>query len=1097
MTRKNNRILAVILSLVMVLSSLPMLGVAQLTLFAPRAAAEGIDPLPGDVDGDGYLTTADARLIFRVSNGTEEPDSLVGSGDLNNDGGVGLADARYAFMIASLQETNDSLAPARTLEQAEYADAAITQAVSAGSDYDEDGLVSLSVKSEAFAGVTDGFFVVSYDPDALSPEYTGCPLDAGIKADVSGDGYVGYAFLYTEEAGGNEATLFEATLRAVGEPVDTELTVTFITLNGGDNVPGTVITTTEPLIFAPAVFAEPAGFVTFLGEQVVFSVGLSDYSDTQSGRIELVYPADLLEYAGYVPTLDGASADAHEEEGRLTIDFTCEAGDADEAQLCLAVFNPLRSGEVDYSVRLTGWNGEFNDDAFSSDETNCWISELWTEDNTEFGIGDVFTYTYSVDGFTGAISGDARLDIDPVMLEFVSCNNLLGSADHTEVNTDSWDHLDYSFDYSDGASGEDHAELFSVTLRALYPGECEMVISNTDWEGVGAPADVSVPVTVAAAGDFGGLHWSISPEDGVMTIEGEGEMPGTWRPDEDYYEIMPWDDLKDLITAVNVGEGVTSIADDAFFECGNLVSVSLPSTLESIGESAFARSGALQRVDLAALPASIGFGAFSDDEALSEFNYPEGDLASACLGGERYVDWGVENWDDEQRLREVFGGTPLFDAWYYDNFMQGDFDGFHWYMEENDDTYLAWNDEFNTPVGDGDEYDEGDVHLEEDFYTLYVSGEGPMPDFIYDDCRREGDEREERIQPWDRESYRVSRLVIGEGVTEIGDRSFCWFGNLRDVTLPRYTLTRIGEWAFELCQRSEWDAEGNEYIADSLREITIPASVTEIDRDAFRANKYLTGIDYDGLIDICLAGERYDDSRPDNECDRVEEVFGEVDSFYEWRDVYYYEHYMQGECGANGDNLTWALEDTDGFWVYDDTGEQVEDENDFGVPGTHWEPRYTLFISGEGDMKDFFCGNEEEGEESDPQPWDRERWKICRVIIGDGVTSVGDSAFRWCDNLRWVTLPDTLERIGEFAFEGCCSGEGEGEDWYPTDSLRAIDIPESVEYIGRDAFRNIPFLEEVECSRDLRDICVTDYDWDPVDRVRCVFDDDTEFYRVW
>ncbi|MBQ1553646.1 MAG: leucine-rich repeat protein, partial [Clostridia bacterium] len=806
-----------------------------------------------------------------------------------------------------------------------------------------------------------------------------------------------------------------------------------------------------------------------------------------------VYPADLLEYVGYVPGSHG-NVNAEAGEGKLTIDFTCEAGDADEAQLCLAVFNPLRSGKVDYSVRLTGWNGEFNDDGFSFCETHCWISELWSENNTEFEIGDVFTYTYSVEGFTGAQSGDARLDIDPVMLEFVSRDNLLGSADHAEVNTDSGDHLDYSFDYSDGASGEDHAELFSVTLRALYPGECDLTVSWNNCNGFGAPADVSVPVTVAAAGDFGGLHWSISPEDGVMTIEGEGEMPGTWRQGEDYYEFMPWDDLQHTITAIEVGEGVTSVADDAFFECGNLVSVSLPSTLESIGESAFARSGALQRVDLAALPASIGFCAFRDDEALSEFNYPEGDLASACLGGERYVveGWDVENRDDEQRLRDVFGGTPFFDTWYYDNFMQGDFDGFHWYMKENDDAYLAWNDEFNTPVGDGDEYDEEDVHLEEDLYTLYISGEGAMPDFIYDRCRREGDEREERIQPWDRERHRVSRLVVGDGVTEIGDRSFCWFDNLREVELPD-TLERIGEWAFELCQSE--DDDGN--VIDSLRGITIPASVTEIDRDAFRAVKYLEDIDYESLIDICLAGERYDDSRPDNDCDRVEAVFGDVDSFYEWKDAYYYEHYMQGECGANGDNLTWRLEDTDGFWVYEDTGEPVEDENDFGAPGTRREPRYTLFITGEGDMKDFFYGNEEEGEESDPQPWDRERWKICRVIIGDGVTSVGDSAFLWCDNLRWVTLPDTLERIGENAFRDCCTGEGEGEDWHPTDSLRAVTIPESVGYIGREAFRNIPFLESVECSRDLRDICVTDYDWDPVDRVRCVFDDDTEFYRVW
>ena len=455
---------------------------------------------------------------------------------------------------------------------------------------------------------------------------------------------------------------------------------------------------------------------------------------------------------------------------------------------------------------------------------------------------------------------------------------------------------------------------------------------------------------------------------------------------------------------------------------------------------------------------------------------------------------------------DVDGGTPLFDAWYYDNFMQGDFDGFHWYMEENDDAYLAWNDEFNTPVGDGEEYNEDDVHLEENLYTLNIIGEGAMPDFVYDDCRREGDEREERIQPWDRERHRVSRLVVGDGVTEIGDRSFCWFDNLREVELPD-TLERIGEWAFELCRSTGYDGEGNEYVIDSLRAIDIPDSVTRIDRDAFRGTKFLAGINYDRMTDVCLAGERYDDSRPDNECDRVEEVFGDVDSFYEWRDVYYYEHYMQGECGKDGDNLTWRLEDTDGFWAYDENGERVEDENDFDAPGTHWESRYTLYIYGEGDMKDFFYGNEEEGEESDPAPWDRDRWNIVAVELAPTVTSVGDSAFRWCGNLLDVTLPDGLLSIGEFAFEGCCSGEGEGINWRPTGGLGSIVIPGSVTSIGEGAFANDRLLDDVvyDSEDDVRTVCLAGEryegwnvdDWDSIDRLRHVFDNTAYFDGVY
>ena len=44
-----------------------------------------------------------------------------------------------------------------------------------------------------------------------------------------------------------------------------------------------------------------------------------------------------------------------------------------------------------------------------------------------------------------------------------------------------------------------------------------------------------------------------------------------------------------------------------------------------------------------------------------------------------------------------------------------------------------------------------------------------------------------------------------------------------------------------------------------------------------------------------------------------------------------------------------------------------------------------------------------------------------RVVLGDSVTAIGAGAFRNCNRLVWISLPDSLTEIAEDAFEGCIS----------------------------------------------------------------------------
>ena len=78
------------------------------------------------------------------------------------------------------------------------------------------------------------------------------------------------------------------------------------------------------------------------------------------------------------------------------------------------------------------------------------------------------------------------------------------------------------------------------------------------------------------------LTWIYDKPTKTMTISGTGEMT-------DYVGCndVPWNEIIDSIKVVNINEGVISIGDYAFFNCNNMVSISIPNTIESIGTGAF------------------------------------------------------------------------------------------------------------------------------------------------------------------------------------------------------------------------------------------------------------------------------------------------------------------------------------------------------------------------------------------------------------------------------------------------------------------------------------------------------------------------------
>lgn len=97
----------------------------------------------------------------------------------------------------------------------------------------------------------------------------------------------------------------------------------------------------------------------------------------------------------------------------------------------------------------------------------------------------------------------------------------------------------------------------------------------------------------------------------------------------------------------------------------------------------------------------------------------------------------------------------------------------------------------------------------------------------------------------------------------------------------------------------------------------------------------------------------------------------------------------------------------------------------------------TLYINGSGDMDNYgYYDNT-----NHQTPWYSSRNNIEKIVIENGITSIGSYSFEFFDNLTEVSLPESLKTIGENAFDYC-------------EKLTSVTLPYNLEEIKREAFNN-------------------------------------------
>ena len=371
-------------------------------------------------------------------------------------------------------------------------------------------------------------------------------------------------------------------------------------------------------------------------------------------------------------------------------------------------------------------------------------------------------------------------------------------------------------------------------------------------------------------------------------------------------------------------------------------------------------------------------------------------------------------------------------------------------------------------------------------WTLYadgkltISGTGAMKDY----------NAAENLSPAYMNSD-VKKVVIEDGVTSIGELAFFKCSNLTNITIPD-SVTCIEYAAFHGCS--------------SLSSITIPNSVTSIGIYAFVVCSSLTSITIpDGVTSIGYGAF--------SDCSSLKTISLSCKSSLKKNDFgdqanlvsYTNQHLLTktaakaATCTESGNKEYWTCKHCGKYFLSDDTNPETATavelsetvipalkhknattrdafeptETNPGYSGdrycpdcdtvfekgyTYWNEGNltwklyddgTLTISGTGAMKDY-----DADDNRSPAYWNS---IVRKIVIEDGVTSIGDLAFYYCSSLTSITIPDSVTSIGDSAIRNCTS-------------LTSITIPDSVTIIGESAFFYCTSLTNITLSNNITNI---------------------------
>ncbi|MBR5847072.1 MAG: leucine-rich repeat domain-containing protein [Bacteroidaceae bacterium] len=351
--------------------------------------------------------------------------------------------------------------------------------------------------------------------------------------------------------------------------------------------------------------------------------------------------------------------------------------------------------------------------------------------------------------------------------------------------------------------------------------------------------------------------------------------------------------------------------------------------------------------------------------------------------------------------------------------------------------------------------------------------------------------------PWIDYSFDIKKIVIGNGVTSIGDGLFFGCNRLTSISISE-SVKSIGYNAFRDCS-SLIDVDIPEGVTkinsfafmscSDLTSVTIPQSVTNIAPKAFYGCSNLCSI-------IVEEGNPIYDSRED--CNAIivssynslavgckatiipqsvtiieNEAFAgmAIKSIVIPKDITSIGSMAFEDCQLTSITCEAITPPTIEYYTFEsyyldrsipvyvpESSIPYYQSSEYWSEFTNFQPitpsnacgdNLTWELTGEGELIIEGYGPMYDYIESS-LPWGDYTYRelIKTVTIKGDVTSIGNSAFHGCYNLTTITIPESVTKIGNNAFKGCYE-------------LTSITIPESVTSVGRSAFENCSGLTTI------------------------------------
>ena len=438
------------------------------------------------------------------------------------------------------------------------------------------------------------------------------------------------------------------------------------------------------------------------------------------------------------------------------------------------------------------------------------------------------------------------------------------------------------------------------------------------------------------------------------------------------------------LTTITIPDSVTSIGSYALSKCSGLTSITIPNSVTSIGSDAFSKCSGLTSITIPDSVTSIGSYAFNycTGELIVNCNIPSGSGNDGAFYGSEFTSVTIGDSVTTIGGYAFYGCSSLTSITIPDSVTTIEWSAFRFCDSL---TSVTISDSV-TSIGS---YAFSMCTSLQEFKGNLASEDGR--------CLIIGGVLQAFAPAG------ITEYTIPDGVTAIGPTVFNPCPNLTSVTIPD-SVTSIGDYAFGKKLTSATIGNGVTSIGDSafrdcssLTSVTIPDSVTTIGDSAFYGCTMLTSI-----------------TIPDSVTTIGYSAFSDCTSLTNI---------------TIGNSIT-----TIGEWAFADctslTGVYITDITAWN--NILFEDATSNPLDNGGDL---YINNE----------------LVTDLTIPDSITTIGDHAFRGCSSLTSITIPNSVTKIGDSAFRSC-------------DSLASVTIPDSVTEIGKSAFYYCESLTSVYCK---------------------------------